>query len=203
MWYRFARPIRIRDIPVLAREFLCNLEDHFKSKTQSEDTLNLCIWWHPSPWGIQNHKKIILTCHTHTHARTHCTHNQILCLCKCCHGPTLQPPIFPPALLYFLCSQTAHQHVQVLSLGSLAWQEACFQSFALFFPFLFFSFLFTVFFFCLYQCWLITGTFSSCPQRAAAVERLPASPTLLFLSSSPFAANSKGGRGEGRGTDVY
>lgn len=33
------------------------------------------------------------TCaYTHTH-----TQNQILHLCRCCHGPTLQPPIFPPS----------------------------------------------------------------------------------------------------------
>ena len=112
--------------------------------------------------------------HTHTH-----THNHILHLCRCCHGPTLQPPISFPALLSSLCSQTAHRHVQVSPLGSSAWQETCFQSFALFFsPFLFFSFLLPVFFFFsrLYRCWLITGAFSSCQQRAAAVECLPASP---------------------------
>lgn len=74
----------------------------------------------------------------------------------------------------------------------------------LFFPFLFLSFLLPRFF-CLYRCWLITGAFSSCQQRAAAVERLPVSHHLLCPHSSVSHLDwvEGGDRGEGLGTDVY
>ena len=146
----------------------------------------------------------MLTClhtHTHTHTHTHIhTHNQILHLCRCCHGPTLQPPIFPPALLFFLCSQTAHRHVQVSPLGSLAWQEACFQSFALFsLPLLLFS-----------PSWV----FSSVPvlanyrhilllPTACCCRCLPTSHRpLLPHSSVSLSPSSLGGSGESGERDV-
>jgi len=64
--------------------------------------------------------------HTHTHTiRFSISAGAVM-------SPLFSLPSFPQ--LFFLCSPTAHRHVQVLPLGSLAWQEACFQSFALFFP---------------------------------------------------------------------
>lgn len=62
----------------------------------------------------------------------------------------------------------------------------------LFFPLLLFSFLLPGFF-RLYRCWLITGAFSSCQQRAAAVELLPASHPprhRRYTASSPHSSVS-------------
>lgn len=125
-----------------------------------------------------------------------CAHNPIPHLCECCHEPTLQPPIFPPALLRFLCSQAARQHVQVLPPGSSAWQEACFQSSA-FLPLPSSSLSFQAFF-RLYRYWLITGTFFCQQCTAAAVEHLLTS-HLLHLLPAHFLISGREERGEVEG----
>lgn len=151
------------------------------------------MWRHPSPYVASTITGKIICAHVRAHS-------QILHPCECCHEPTPQPSIFPPALLCFLCSQAAHQHVQVFPPGSSAWQEACFQSLA-FLPLPSSSLSFRGFF-RLYRYWLITGTFSCQQCTAAAVEHLLTSRLLLPAHSLISGREWRGGR-QGLGTDVY
>lgn len=149
----------------------------------------------------------MLTClQTHTH-----THNQILHLSKCCHGPTLRLPSFPQlsssSFVPRLHTNMSRSHLWGVKPG----RRLVFRA-LLFFPFLFFSFLFPGLFSSVpvlanYRHILLLPTACCCCRAAYPPPTLPppAPPPPFFCFSLPHHKEeaARGGGRESWGTDVY